>query len=272
MMINCNNKIANSVRATIADEELAIASRMKTKPTKTHQIAIRALVNTLRAAGIWDKFDLFYVFAAQDAVTACLNWVSLNYNCTLVNSPAFVAYEGFTGNGSSSYIKTGWNPNTQGINFQLNDCNLGAYSRTDQTENVYVIGCIETGTVYLRMALSYDDDPTIGMVATVNSNVGKFSANANSLGTHATERTGASAYALYRNGSSLSAATNASTTIPNGELYILTTNSAGSPTGGYSTHQISCAFAGASLGTAGQAALHAAIESYMDALSKGVVA
>jgi hypothetical protein len=40
---------------------------------------------------------------------------------TAVNSPTWTANQGFTGNGTSSYIDTNFNPATQGVNYTLND-------------------------------------------------------------------------------------------------------------------------------------------------------
>ena len=75
----------------------------------THTNAYTALINGLVTDGIWDKLDVFHIYATQDSTTAKLNLVSSSFTATANGSPTFTADRGFTGvNGSSTvYIDTG---------------------------------------------------------------------------------------------------------------------------------------------------------------------
>lgn len=61
------------------------------------------------------------MLAAHDAQAACLNWVSDTYTLVPVNEPAFAPDQGYTGNGHSSHLETGFNPALAGAKFALND-------------------------------------------------------------------------------------------------------------------------------------------------------
>ena len=56
---------------------------------------------------VWDRMDLFYVFAGRDGADALINWVNPGtYDAANISETSFTAYEGFAGDGSSDYINT----------------------------------------------------------------------------------------------------------------------------------------------------------------------
>jgi hypothetical protein len=94
-----------------------------TLPSASVQAKQNTLLTSMKADGVWAKLDVFYVFA-QDGGSAfgTLNWKNPNANqSTLVNAPTFVSNGGFTGNGTSSYIDTNFNPATQGVQYTQNN-------------------------------------------------------------------------------------------------------------------------------------------------------
>lgn len=94
-----------------------------TLPSASVQVKQNTLLTSLKSTGVWAKLDVFYVFA-QDGGSAfgTLNWKNPNANqSTLVNAPTFVSNQGFTGNGTSSYIDTNFNPATQGVQYTQNN-------------------------------------------------------------------------------------------------------------------------------------------------------
>jgi hypothetical protein len=134
--VTCKVTAANSIGAASANsnslyifttEYKAILDRgtalSYTLPTTTTQQKQNKLLKSMKADGVWAKLDVFYVFA-QDGGSAfgTLNWKNPNANqSTLVNSPTFVSNGGFTGNGTSSYIDTNFNPATQGVQYTQNN-------------------------------------------------------------------------------------------------------------------------------------------------------
>lgn len=106
-----------------------------TLPSASQQIIQNNLVLSLKAGGIWTKLDVLYIFANNGGSNfATLNWKAPTlYQSSLIDTPTFTINEGFTGNGTSSYIDTNFNPATQGVNYTLNDASRYAYVFTGST-------------------------------------------------------------------------------------------------------------------------------------------
>ena len=115
-----------------------------TAPSASQQTIQNTLVTDLKAAGVWDKLDVFYVFATDgDSNFATLNWKApSSHQVTKVNSPTFTADSGFAGDGSSSYLNTNYNPANSGTNYTLNDASISIWS------NDFVLNNFITGVEY----------------------------------------------------------------------------------------------------------------------------
>ena len=102
-------------------------------PLAPQQIIQNNLVLALKAGGIWNKLDVLYIFA-NNALNgfefARLNWKNPNVNlATLINPLTFTANQGFTGNGSGSYINTNFNPAIGTNNYVLNNASRHIFVR-----------------------------------------------------------------------------------------------------------------------------------------------
>ena len=92
-----------------------------TLPSGGQQTLQNDLLVALKAAGVWSKLDTFANFATDgDSDFALIDWIRLT-NYTAINSPTFTTNQGFTGNGTSSYIDTNFTPDLDGINYTLNN-------------------------------------------------------------------------------------------------------------------------------------------------------
>ena len=92
-----------------------------TLPSASQQLLQEQLIIDLKSAGVWSKLDTFAVFATDgNSDFALIDWKRLS-QYTAVNSPTFTSNGGFTGNGTSAYIDTNFNPATSGVNYTLND-------------------------------------------------------------------------------------------------------------------------------------------------------
>ena len=100
-----------------------------TVPSAAQQTLQNTLVTDLKTAGVWDKLDVFYCFATDgDSDFATLNWKApSSHQVTKVSSPTFTANEGFTGNASSAYLDTNYNPSNDAINYALNAASFGFF-------------------------------------------------------------------------------------------------------------------------------------------------
>jgi hypothetical protein len=94
-----------------------------TLPSPAQQQKQNQLVLDLKASNIWTSLDILYVPATDgDSDFATINWITpASFQLTKVNSPTFTTNIGFTGNGSSMYLNTGWAPNPNTVHFALND-------------------------------------------------------------------------------------------------------------------------------------------------------
>jgi hypothetical protein len=100
-----------------------------TLPSSNAQTLQNTLLTSLKTDGVWDKLDIFYVFAVDNNASefATINWknpnalVNLPTQSTLINAPIFTNNTGFTGNGTDSYIDTNFNPATQGVQYTQNN-------------------------------------------------------------------------------------------------------------------------------------------------------
>jgi hypothetical protein len=98
-----------------------------TLPSASQQIIQNQLVIDLKAGGIWNKLDTFANFATDGSSDfALIDWKRLSLY-TAVNSPTFTINEGFTGNGTSSYIDTNFNAFNDGVQYTQDDASRGLY-------------------------------------------------------------------------------------------------------------------------------------------------
>jgi hypothetical protein len=92
-----------------------------TLPSASQQTKQNKLLVDLKNGGIWSHLDTFALFATDgNSDFALIDWKRLT-DYTAVNSPTFSTNGGFTGNGTSSYIDTNFNPTIGTNNYLLND-------------------------------------------------------------------------------------------------------------------------------------------------------
>jgi len=109
-----------------------------TLPTLAQQKLQNTLLMSMKADGVWAKLDVFYNFANNGSKEfATLNWKSPTlYQCTLINSIIFNTNQGFTGNGTSTYVDTNFQL-ASGVNYTLNNASRCVYINTTSGSGVY---------------------------------------------------------------------------------------------------------------------------------------
>lgn len=113
-------------------EASALVARFTTPPTRARKALIDTLVGSLKTAGVWSKMDALYVMAAADAQAAQRNWIADAFNLTPNSAPTFAADRGYTPNGTTSYLDTGFNPSTAPTpKLTQNDAHMFIWSRTN---------------------------------------------------------------------------------------------------------------------------------------------
>jgi hypothetical protein len=245
-------------------EAAKLFARFTTAPTGARKTLINNLIRSLKQAGIWSKLDAFYVMAAADAQAAQRNWIADQYNLTPTNSPTFTADRGYAGNGTSSYLATGFTPSSApSPKLVQNSASLGVWSRTNNAVDCTDLGSRSGGndcTMLCRNASAL----FLNRVNVVSGN-GNNPANSSSLGLMTAVRADASNLATYGNASLLGSGAVASAGVSTLPFSIGARNDNG-VFNSYSTREYATAFYGASLTAADVAALYTALNTYLTAV------
>jgi hypothetical protein len=246
-------------------EAAKLFARFTTAPTGARKTLINNLIRSLKQAGIWSKLDAFYVMAAADAQAAQRNWIADAYNLTPTNSPTFTADQGYQGNGTSSYLATGFTPSSApSPKLVQNSASLGVWSRTNIAQDSTDIGAKGSGTQDCTILIRTAGGLFLNRVD-VSAGNGNNPANGSSLGLFVGVRSDATTLSNYANGSLLTSGTVASNVVATLAFNIGARNDNGT-FGSYSTKQYASAFYGAALTAADVAALNTALNTYLTAV------
>lgn len=95
-------------------------------PPPTNDIPFDQLIKDLKSAGIWQKLDVFYVFAGDGSdLFKLINWVDPSKHLADAYGGLTWDLDGIKGNGSNGYIDTNFNPNIDHQNYTLNNASRG---------------------------------------------------------------------------------------------------------------------------------------------------
>ena len=120
-----------------------------TLPSTGQQTLQNQLVVDLKTDGIWSKLDTFGVFATDGSSDfALIDWKRLS-DYTAINSPTFTINQGFTGNGTSSYIDTNFQP-INGTNYAQNSAHFMVYCYANDSASTYYGGALDTTPSVIR--------------------------------------------------------------------------------------------------------------------------
>ena len=232
--------------------------------------ALNTLVAALKTDGIWTKLDALYIMATNgDSDFACYNVKDpTSFNLTKVNSPTFTSLEGFTGNGSTSYLDTNYTPSTDGVNFLQNNASLFFYNRVGRTGggSEYDFAA-EQGSNQAMLTVHFNDSfrPVIRInssSAIINGTTGR------ETGFQLATKANSNSLAYYNDGVLANSATIPSNQDrPNLNLFLLARNTGSASL--FSTKQMSIAGVGADL-TTEQGDFYTAINAYMTTLGTNV--
>lgn len=247
-------------------EYLAVYNAMSNKPDATMADAQNAMVESLKASGVWSLLDVFYMFAQQynNDGEALINWVTPGtHNAVAYNSPVFTSGEGFTGipsDPANVYIDTNFNP-TGSVHYSLDSASFGAYVRSHVSGLDCIAGAKYTSgsIIYSQLLLQYS---TINALAASGSEGYGFPAYTGLL---SLDRHSSSEFKQYRNGVEVATHTDPSEAIPDEPFYVLAQNDNGADDNNYGG-QVASFFAGESLSANNHLNLFAAIETYLAAI------
>jgi len=241
-------------------EAAAVAAAFTIPPSFSRASQIDTLVGSLKSAGVWSLIDVLYVMAAADSQAAGINWINpATFVLIPTGSPAFTANKGYTGNGATSYLDSGYNPSTAALGMTLNDGHISGWSLSNlpAASNNRIVG--NTGTTSGRTLILLRN---IGDFCSplVNDAGGSTITNTTTQGHFIANRSGLSALQVYRNGSSIGSLTTASASLATFSVSFLRDDTF------FSTLQISCGSMGRSLTAPQSAAFYSALQVYMQSV------
>lgn len=245
-----------------------------TLPSSLQQDLQNDLVQELIDQGIWDKLDVFYVFANDGSKEfGNLNWKDPGaYECTTSGSPLWTADQGYTGVPvSSTYVDTGFNVGGT-AQFSNGDASLFAYVYNDIANNTYGdIGLIEqapyTGTQWGAINSRL---PAVGALNSraeynlLDTTTSPFwtSDVPTSVGFSHVDRANSSQIKFYKNGTLLNTRSATETTLP---ATLTLQFLKGRLLADYSARTVSIGGVGSSLSTEASA-FYTAINTYMTSI------
>lgn len=233
-------------------------------PSSARQTLLHNLVVGLKADGVWSKLDRLWVFAQEMQSGALVDFIGRS-RATPVNAPAFALDRGFTGNGSTSYIDSNWNP-TSGPNYALNNAHISVWTALTDTQFRNALGNQTTSPSTSISTVRYQVANTAWFGA-VNDNTGILASTFGATAGHVVvSRTSSSALNIYGNGGNKNSdGANSSVGIPNFNFLICAINASGTP-GGYFFNQVSAVSSGASLTDTDVSNFYSRLRTYMTAV------
>jgi hypothetical protein len=249
---------------TYSAQATAYFDAMSMQPDATRKGLLDTCISALVTAGIWAKLDWLSIMAAHDAQAARLNAITPAQAMTAVATPTFTTDRGYTGNGSSSYLDTGWNPSSASPKVMAqNSCSMFSWAGTNTTGST-------KRDVGVTSRLTINSRSTSSAIVNMNSTTAATISlpASTSIGFTSWSRTGASASEAYKNGASIGTSAAASTALVNGNIFVCAANDSnaiGTPTG-FSDRRIQAVGWGAALTAADHLALNNALATYMTAV------
>lgn len=123
------------------DDAYILFLRMTSEPTTALKSLINTTIVNLKAAGIWNRLDVLYMFNLHNSQAATLNWKSQINDCAIIGTGVtFRTKVGFKGDGTSSYLRLNYDPGTAGGYYQRYDCMHGFMAATMPTSDSVIYG------------------------------------------------------------------------------------------------------------------------------------
>jgi len=167
----------------------ALFTRMTSQPNDARKTLINNTIMALKAAGVWDKMDCLYFMAAHDSQAAGLNWKTRipRYDLVPQNAPTFSVDRGFTGDGVSMYLDTGFQPGVSAGMLTQDNNSFHLFSLSSASSNAIECG---NNTNSFRVRSTTSRFETRDMTSAINptqvnvlTGLGMFSAARNNSAT-----------------------------------------------------------------------------------------
>lgn len=238
-----------------------VVTAFSTPPTQARAKIINALIVRLQLANVWSGFDNWWLLAAEDQQAARVNWKApgVSFTLTAVNSPTFTTDRGYAGNGTTSYLSSGWIPSTHGVQYASGSSSVLCWVRTNTASTSTITGSTND-FIRNRISTSFIAGRQSG-TTTTNSSTTHTAA-----GFAAITRPDASNINFWLNGAQLgTTVASADGVMSTTEIFICAGNNAGSP-GSPTTKEISWVAWGRNFTSGEITSIYNAVNTYLTAV------
>ena len=228
---------------------------------------IVSVKTALTITSLSDFFDTMYIQAGETLESSLRNLVKNDHHGILRGAevPAFTALEGFTGNGFNAYIDFDYTPSADKAKYLVGGASAGVYVRTafPNAALKFAIGSrrmrIGTSSTGSEMSYAIYSNPSGDVAVTPDA------------GMYIVTKTTGNVQKLIKNGSIVHNGAMSEQATDDYKVYGCAGNTLNAPTS-WTGNQISLTFLGGYMTEAQALALTNAIETYMDANNKGIIA
>lgn len=225
----------------------------------TEKNAVNTLVKQMKSDGIWTKMEAIYPMVGASAAACSQNLKSSSFTGTFTSGWTF-ASTGVTGNGSSTYFDTTFNP---AIDASVNGFSFGGYLRLNlSSPPTQVDGIGNPGFAQHNFTSGNIFSGLLGNIISYTANPSQR------MFVH--RRTSAIFSESYRDGVSLGTETNAGGTVPNQIFYIGARNDGGASPILHTSQEYAYYFFGLDLTNQNAIDLTNAVNTFQNTLSRNV--
>lgn len=261
--------VANPINCPQAQAWIARTTAL----TPTEQSAYTGMICGMVIDGTWcgPTFDAFYIFATNTTTTANLNLCSTSFGLSQTGTVTFAADKGYTGNGSTGFLDTGYLVNSNLAT--LNSTTAAVYGLTvgGAASNAVEIGSGNTALSTVTYIAPNNSGGSVGLLTAVNTNTSvQDTGFATTNGFFVVSRTTSNATNTYFNGAIaplLTSAANAGALGTMHSFLILAARlGASAAPSNFSPHQVSAAIIGPGWTATTQNLISNRVNGYMRAL------
>lgn len=247
-----------TVGASYDADAVTYFAAMSVQPDATRRELLNDLIVGLKADSLWSLLDLLYLVAAHDAQAGRLNArIPGSYALATANSPTFTTDRGYAGDGTSSYLDTGFADNTGSVNWTQNSAAWGVYlNQQSGTSAAVGVSGSTSSRIIPRTSTNNMTVRIHGATEPIPPTV------ADGLGMSSGSRTSATSIAWYKNGAQTATNTSsASSAAVAGNVQLFRSSA-----GVFGAGRAAAMFLGAGLSDAQQAAIYSRIVTYLTAI------
>lgn len=238
-------------------EAIQYFNSLAVQPSEARKAIYNDAIVALKDAGIWSLADAIQVYAAADQPAALMDWKRLTSGSWTAGDGAFVADGGFA-NGLTSYLSTGFNPSTDGVNYQQDSACIAVMLR-NYTGGSGII--LSASDMLITTDIGYIEGDVYGFVNSGADNP-TTQTTASPEGLLIVQRTGATAVAAYVDNVAAGTSSEPSTAVPDAVMWT------GNNDSGFDiAADWVFMYAGAPLDNTQRAALKTIIDNYLAAIA-----